>query len=119
VVDTSKQAYLDFTKRQPPLHASKLLALIRFIESEFPCLERVIAWNIPHFRLGAEYVLGIDVLKNALWVHPFQHEVLSLFADRLAGYHVTKRSFQLPLKDDFDQALLRDLLGACLTRLKE
>ena len=118
MVDNSDTAYWEFVDSKPEAHRGHLVSLVDSISSAFPELERVMAWKIVHFRLGSEYVLGIDVLKAALWIHPFQHSVLPSFATRLASYHVTARSFQLPFDREIDYELVRDIVLACLAELR-
>lgn len=115
--DSSDYAYEAFVQKASSPHREKLVELVDSISRAFPELERLIAWNIVHFRLGSDYVLGIDVLKKALWLHPFQEQVLVEFRDRLNGYHVTRKSFQIPLDQDTDFALVNDIIAWCVKRV--
>ena len=76
-----------------------------------------IAWNVPHFRLGKDYVLGIDVLKKALWVHPFSEDLIRDIQPELEGYHTTKRSFQLPIDQPLNVELVREVVTRRLAEL--
>jgi uncharacterized protein YdhG (YjbR/CyaY superfamily) len=116
--DTSEEAFLSLLDATPEPHRQALLTVVESVMSSFPELERVIAWNKVHFRVGSDYVLGVDVLKHALWLHPFSEVVLADFTERLTGYHVTKRSFQLPLTLDGDLDLLRDIVKGRLAELQ-
>jgi len=115
--DSSSEAYEAFVAKAPEPHQEVLRQLVDSLASAFPELERVMAWNIVHFRRGSEYVLGIDVLKKALWLHPFNHDVLLSFQKRLGGYHVTSRSFQLPIVGGPDIELVHDIVSWCLDRM--
>jgi uncharacterized protein YdhG (YjbR/CyaY superfamily) len=115
--DSSLEAYEAFLATAPSPHQQMLRALVDSISAAFPQLERVIAWNKVHFRLGGDYVLGIDLLQKALWLHPFDEEAMTEFSKRLEGLHTTKRSFQLPIDDAPDFSVVRDMVAWSVARL--
>ena len=115
--DSSPEALEAFVGGAPEPHQSLLRQLLAFVQEEFPELEVSIAWNVPHFRLGKDYVLGIDVLKKALWVHPFSEDLLRDIQPALEGYHTTKRSFQLPIDQPLNVELVREIVARRLAEL--
>lgn len=115
--DSSPEALEAFVTRAPEPHQSLLRELLGMLRREFPELEASIAWNVPHFRLGKDYVLGIDVLKKALWVHPFSEDLIRDIQPELEGYHTTKRSFQLPIDQPLNIELVREVVTRRLAEL--
>lgn len=115
--DHSPEALEAFVARAPQPHQSLLRELLGLLQREFPQLEASIAWNVPHFRLGKDYVLGVDVLKKALWLHPWSEEILRNIEPALEGYHTTKRSFQLPIDHPLNVDLVREVVAMRLAEL--
>jgi len=117
VIDPSEEAYQDYNDRLPFTHQQVLLELTTSIIKEFPTLERVIAWEIPYFRTGNRFVLGIELYKDTVWIHPFQESVLAGFTNRIAGYKPSPSSFELPLDEPLNEILVHDIITACLEEI--
>lgn len=97
--------------------AATLKSIVDFVLAEFPELEGKIAWNLPHFHLDGEYVMGLAAYKKHLTVSPWSVFVMDDFRQRLAPYVVFKNCFQVPVDWDIDRDLLRDLVRARLMEL--
>lgn len=89
-------------------------AIIAAISSAYPDAQVVIAWNKPMIKIDGRYVFGVAVLTNHLLIAPWSGSVLAEFAPRLAGYKVNKKTIQVPVDWDPDEALLRDMIAACI-----
>lgn len=88
------------------------------IQSEFPVLELVIAWNTPILKCDDTYVFGVSALSKHLLLAPYDVSVLDDFRPRLAHYQVNKKTFRVPVDWDVDRSLLREMVAASLGRLR-
>jgi len=104
-------AQFDETKRET------VMTVFQAIQSKYPKLELVIAWNQPMFKLGTQYVFGATVLKNHILLAPWSKDVLEAFSERLAGYEVNKKTFKIPVDWKVDKRLLRDIVAARISEI--
>jgi len=104
--DSLKQ-YLDKVK---PEQAKTVRKIFKILQTKYPKLELVIAWNQPMLKKGEKYVFGISVLKNHILLAPWNTKVLAKYKDRLKEYKVNKKTIQIPNDWKIDTKLLIDLL---------
>lgn len=111
----------DYLASLPPTQASTLRSIIDFALSEFPGLEIKLAWNVPQIHRDGEYVFGVSALKNHLALAPWSEAVIEDFRGQLeeAGYVVRKNLFQVPDDWEINRELVKDLVRARLTELKD
>ena len=100
-----------------PTAAKTAKAIFAAVTKAYPDMELVIAWNHPMLRLDGKYVIGVSVAKQHILVNPFSGDVLTEFADELAGYQVNKKTFKVPLDWKVDAKLLRGMVAARLAEL--
>lgn len=105
-----------YIEAQPEPKRSTLLAMRASILAIEPRFEQVIAWNSPQFKLNGKYAVGMCAFKNHLTFSPQSPDVLTALAADLAGYVVSKSSFQFAIDTPLPEALLRKLIAA---RVKE
>jgi len=91
-------------------------AIFKAIQSKYPKMELVIAWNQPMLKLGDDYIFGVSVLKNHILMAPWSKDVLDQFQDRLADYKVNKKTIKIPVDWKVNAKLLQDMARA---RVKE
>jgi uncharacterized protein len=87
-------------------------AIIKTIETKFPKVETVIAWNQPMFKIDGQYVFGVMVGARYILIAPWSSAVLEEFRPRLTGYKVNKKTIQVPSDWKPDAKLLRDMIAA-------
>ena len=104
----------DYFKSITPEQAKTVKAIMKAIQSKFPNLELVIAWNQPMLREGAKYVFGVSATKNYLLMAPWSTEVLDEFRPKLTGYKVNKKTIQIPSDWEVDANLLNQMVKARL-----
>ena len=75
-----------------------------------PRLEQAFAWKSAMFKLNGKYVAGLCAHKAHMTFSPQSAEVMSALADDLAGYVVSKSSFQFAM----DEPLPRELTAALI-----
>ena len=81
-------------------------AIFKAIQSQYPEMKVVIAWNHPMLKLGEDYILGVSVLKNHLLIGPWGDGIIAKFAPKLTEYKVNKKTIQVPVDWDVDAKLL-------------
>jgi uncharacterized protein YdhG (YjbR/CyaY superfamily) len=81
-------------------------------------LELVMAWNQPMLRSGKAYVLGASLSKNHLTLNTFSTDVLEKHLKKLSSYEVNKHTFIVPLDWKVDGPLLRSMVKARISEIK-
>jgi uncharacterized protein YdhG (YjbR/CyaY superfamily) len=104
----------DYYKSISTEQAKTVRAIMRAIQSKYPKLELVIAWNQPMLRDGTKYVFGISATKAYLLMAPWSTDVLEKILPKLAGYKVNKKTIQIPSDWEVDTKLLLEMVKARL-----
>ena len=91
-------------------------SIFRAIQSKHPKMELVIAWNQPMLKLGDDYIIGVNVLKNHILLGPWGKDSVKKMAKQLTDYKTNKKTIQVPVDWKVDKKLLLDLVAI---RLKE
>ena len=92
-------------------------AIFKAIQSQYPEMKVVIAWNHPMLKLGDEYILGVSVLKNHILLGPWGDGIIAKFAPKLKDYKVNKKTIQVPSDWDVDAKLLVAIAKARVAQL--
>jgi uncharacterized protein len=108
----------DYIAKLDKTSAKTVKAILKEIQTEFPKLELVIAWNQPMFKLGKSYVFGLGVLKNHILLNPFSEAALAKVMPRLKKYEINKHTIRVPLDWQIDSKLLIAVMKARLSELK-
>jgi uncharacterized protein YdhG (YjbR/CyaY superfamily) len=106
-----------YIEAQPEPKRSTLLAVRDTILEIEPGLEQVIAWKTPQFKFNGKYCVGFAAFKNHLTFAPQSAEVMEAHATQLAGYEVSKSSFQFSVDQPLPKVLLESLIKARLAEL--
>ena len=104
----------DYFKSITPEQAKTVKAIVKAIQTKFPKLELVIAWNTPMLKDGPKYIFGISATKNYLLIAPWSSDVLDDFRPKLTDYKVNKKTIQIPSNWDVDAKLLQQMVKAVL-----
>jgi uncharacterized protein YdhG (YjbR/CyaY superfamily) len=104
----------DYYKTITPEQAKTVRAIMKVIQTKYPKLELVMAWNQPMLRDGTKYVFGISATKGYLLMAPWSTEVLDAFRPKLDGYIVNKKTIQIPSDWEVDSKLLLQIVKARL-----
>ena len=105
---------IDYFKSISPEQAKTVKAIMKSIQTKFPKLELVIAWNQPMLKDGSRYVFGISATKNYLLIAPWSSDVLDAFRPKLVDYKVNKKTIQIPSDWEVDTKLLQQMVRAVL-----
>lgn len=101
----------DYFASLPNAHSVLARSIFSQLQSDFPDLELVIAWNQPILRLGKENVFGLSASTNHLTINPFSPRVLSELANELERFEVLKHTIRIPLDWKVDSAVLAKLVS--------
>jgi uncharacterized protein YdhG (YjbR/CyaY superfamily) len=104
----------DYYKTITAEQAKTIRAIMKSIQSKYPKLELVMAWNQPMLRDGKRYVFGISATKGYLLMAPWSTDVLEEFLPKLEGYKVNKKTIQIPSDWQIDAKLLNQMVKARL-----
>ena len=107
----------DYLAHQSPDQANALRTLMDAIGESFPELEVTLAWNVPHFRQGKDYVAGLSAAKDWVSFSPWSKKVMGALRDRLAGYSSTENLIRIGLDHSIDTALFVDIVAARLDEI--
>jgi uncharacterized protein YdhG (YjbR/CyaY superfamily) len=107
----------DYLAHQSTDQANALRTLMDAIGESFPELEVTLAWNVPHFRQGKDYVAGLSAAKDWVSFSPWSKKVMGALRDRLAGYSTTENLIRIGLDHSIDTALFVDLVAARLDEI--
>jgi uncharacterized protein YdhG (YjbR/CyaY superfamily) len=104
----------DYFKSISAEQAKTVRAIMKAIQTKYPKLELVIAWNQPMLRDCTKYVFGVSASKNYLLMAPWSTEVLDAFRPKLTDYKVNKKTIQIPSDWQVDSKLLQQMVKARL-----
>ena len=108
----------EYFKSITPEQAKTVKAIMKAIQTKYPKLELVIAWNQPMLREGTKYVFGVSATKNYLLMAPWSTQVLDTFRPKLTDYKVNKKTIQIPSDWEVDSKLILAITKAAITKLK-
>ena len=108
----------DYFKKADKQQVKTMRAIFKAIQSKFPQLELVIAWNQPMLKYGNDYVFGISTTKNYLLLAPWSKGVLRKFAPRLKEYKVNQKTIKVPPDWEIDVKLLQDMAKMRIAEIK-
>lgn len=100
------------------VQAKTIKAIFKAIQSKYPELELVMAWNQPMAKFGNHYIFGVSASKNHISIAPWEQEILVKYAPKFSQYRVTKKTIALPNDWEVDVKLLQAIIKDCLAALK-
>lgn len=80
------------------------------LQTAFPELDLVIAWNQPMLKVGRKYVFGASAASHHILIAPFDAGVLDALRSRLSEYEVNKKTIRVPVDWAVDATLLQDMV---------
>lgn len=114
----SEQEVTAYIEAQDEPKRATLQAVRESILEIEPRLEQVIAWNSPQFKLNGKNVAGLCAFKAHLTFSPQSAEVMTALADDLAGFVVSKSSFQFDMATPLPKALVAKLIKARIQEIE-
>ena len=106
----------DYFKIIKPEQAKTMKKIFKAIQSKFPQLEMVIAWNQPMLKNGDEYIFGASAATNHILIAPWDQQVLKDFTPHFADYRVNKKTIALPNDWPVDEKVLQNMIKASIKK---
>ena len=105
-----------YYKSISPIQSRTIKAIMKLLQTNFPSLELVLAWNKPMLRKGEKYIFGISATKNYLLIAPWSTEVIDSMRPKLSAYNVNKKTIQIPSDWQPDSKLLTEMVKKSLAQ---
>ncbi len=106
----------EFFKTVSPQQAKTMKAIFKAIQSKYPQLELVIAWNQPMLKLDKHYLFGCSAATNHILIAPWNLDVLKKYTPKFKDFKVNKKTIALPNDWEVDvkllQAMAKDSIAA-------
>ena len=112
--ETPAQYYKTLT----PAQSKTIRAIFKAIQSKYPDLELVIAWNQPMLKVDKSYIFGVSAATNHILIAPWNQDVLKKYAPKFAEHKVNKKTIGLPNDWEVDAKLLQAMIKDSLSALK-
>jgi uncharacterized protein YdhG (YjbR/CyaY superfamily) len=106
----------DYFKSIKPEQAKTIKKIFKAIQSKFPKLELVIAWNHPMLKNGDEYIFGVSAATNHILIAPWDQQVLKDFTPYFDEYRVNKKTIVLPNDWPVDEKVLQKMIKASIKK---
>jgi len=103
-----------YLKNQDEIKSKTIRKIFKVIQSKYPKLELVIAWNQPMLKFDTRYVFGVSVTKKYILMAPWSTKVIKQFMPKLADYTVNKKTIAIPNDWKVDEKLLQQMVKARL-----
>jgi uncharacterized protein YdhG (YjbR/CyaY superfamily) len=107
----------EFFKTVTPQQAKTMKAILKAIQSKYPELELVIAWNQPMLKLDKHYLFGCSAATNHILIAPWNQDVLKKYAPKFKEYKVNKKTIGLPNDWAVDAKVLQAIMKESLAAL--
>ena len=107
----------EFFKTVTPQQAKTMKAIFKAIQSKYPELELVIAWNQPMLKLDKHYLFGCSAATNHILIAPWNQDVLKKYAPKFKEYKVNKKTIGLPNDWAVDAKVLQAMMKESLAAL--
>jgi uncharacterized protein YdhG (YjbR/CyaY superfamily) len=92
-------------------------AIFKAIQSKYPQLELVVAWNQPMLKFEKHYLFGCSAATNHILIAPWDQEVLKKYTPKFKDYKVNKKTIALPNDWEVDEKLLQSMMKDSLAAL--
>lgn len=93
-------------------------AIFKVITDKYPKMEMVIAWNQPMLKLGDDYIIGINILKNHILLGPWGEDAIEKIEPKLKGLKANKKTVQIPVDWEIDQKLILEMVKNRVNEIK-
>ena len=107
----------DYFASLTPAQRTLITGIIDILQTRFPHLELVIAWNQPILRVNRGYVFGLSASRARVSVNPFSKDVLDAVTPDWEGFDVLGHTIRIPLDGVPAPELLADMITRRLAEL--
>lgn len=113
----SKEEVTAYIEAQAEPKRSTLLAMRDAILEIEPRLEQSFSWKSAMFKFNGKYVVGLCAHKAHMSFSPQSAEVMTALAEDLAGYVVSKSSFQFAMDEPLPRELVAKLVAGRMAEI--
>lgn len=113
----SEQEVTAYIEAQDEPKRSSLLAMRQSILEIEPDIEQSFAWKSAMFKYKGKYVAGLCAHKAHISYSPQSADVMTALAEELAGFVVSKASFQVASDQPLSKELLTKLVKARIAEI--
>lgn len=113
----SKEEVTAYIEAQAEPKRSTLLAMRDAILEIEPSLEQSFSWKSAMFKFNGKYVVGLCAHKAHMSFSPQSAEVMTALAEDLAGYVVSKSSFQFAMDEPLPRELVAKLVAGRMAEI--
>jgi uncharacterized protein YdhG (YjbR/CyaY superfamily) len=107
----------EYYKTIDPKQAKTMRAIFKAIQSKFPELELVIAWNQPMLKLDKNYLFGCSAATHHILIAPWNQDVLKKYTPKFKEFRVNKKTIALPNDWEVDAKLLQAMMKESIAAL--
>ena len=107
----------EYYKTINPVQVKTVKTIFRAIQSKYPQLELVIAWNQPMLKLDKTYLFGVSTATNHILIAPWNLDVLKKYTPHFKEYKVNKKTIALPNDWEVDVKLLQSMIKDSIAAL--
>jgi uncharacterized protein YdhG (YjbR/CyaY superfamily) len=113
----SNEEVTAYIEAQAEPKRSTLIAMRDAILEIEPRLEQSFAWKSAMFKFNGKYVAGLCAHKAHMTFSPQSAEVMTALAEDLAGYVVSKSSFQFAMDETLPRELVAKLIAGRMAEI--
>ena len=99
-----------FLQKCDPIQRAALVATFESVEQLFPRATRAIAWNMPTFKVGEDYLCHISGFKNHNSMFPAPASAAEIEQLEGAGFEVSKGTLRWAPDKPLPKAILKKIL---------
>ena len=117
---TKPQSHDDYLAALPAHQRAALETLRAQILAAAPGAWEVFSYGVPAFRVGAgkgKVLVGYAAMKAHCGFYVFEGELVSRFADKLAGFSTAKGTVRFSPDHRLPEALVREMVAARLAEI--
>lgn len=89
----------------------KVRDVYKWIEDQFPDLQREVKWSTPLYSHHGTFIIGIKPARKHFSINP-EPEGINVFSDKIkkAGYTHEKMTYKIKYSDEVDYELLKEII---------
>ena len=106
-----------YFKTLEPQQAKTAKAIFKIIQTKYPDLKLVMAWNKPMLMKDKSYIFGLAPTKNYILIAPWNMEVFAKYIPQFEGYKINKKTVGVPNDWEIDSKLLLEMIKDSLKAL--
>lgn len=90
---------------------NKVRDVYKWIEDQFPDLQREVKWSTPLYSHHGTFIIGIKPARKHFSINP-EPEGINVFSDKIkkAGYTHEKMTYKIKYSDEVDYGLLKEII---------